>query len=200
MSVQTYTPENISRLKKTLVNSAEAGKPQDYEIRVDDMKVVPRTNDVEQFDNYEEFITNDTKKIVVLIYDGTSRRNEKYNYLCKDENKEKPKEKGLSGTEVEKIVSDRLEQREQKWKQEQMEKEHKEVKKENQQYKEELGKALEVIKKLKEERNLEDMQWGKILGVAGDTLLRSNTKFLAKVPGMKGLAGIIEADNKEREK
>lgn len=72
MSIQTYSAERITMLKQTLLNSAEASKPRDYEIRVDDMKVVPRTNDTEQFDNYEEFVTEETKKIIVLIYDGTS--------------------------------------------------------------------------------------------------------------------------------
>jgi len=200
MSIQTYSAERIGLLKQTLLNSAEAGKPQDYEIRVDDMRVVPRTNDVEQFDNYEDFVTEETKKIVVLVYDGSSRRNEKHNFLRKDDKKEKPIEKGLSGTEVTKIIHEKLEQQKQEWKQEQMEKENKELKKKLEESEGDFDKAAVVIEKLKGERSLEDMQWGKILGVAGDTLIRSNTKFLATVPGMAGLAGIIEADNKEREK
>lgn len=200
MSVQTFTPENISRLKKTLVNSAEAGKPQDYEIRVDDMKVVPRTNDVEQFDNYEEFITNDTKKIVVLVYDGSSRRNEKYNFLCKEESKEKPREKGLSGTEVKQLVSQELEQEKKQWKYELLEKELKDVKKKFDEAEEYIGTLTSAIKDLKEGRKMEDIKWGELAGVALEGVLRRNTHLIAKVPGMQGLAGIIEQDTKQQEK
>jgi len=200
MSIQTYSAERIGLLKQTLINSTEANKPQDYEIRVDDMKVVPRTSDVEQFDKYEEFVTEETKRIIVLVYDGTSRRNEKFVYLLKDEKKEKPVEKGLSGTEVEKIVSEKLEQKETQWKMAQLEKENKELKEEIKQNEKDFEKIIAHNKKLESGRDFEDIQWGKILGVAGDTLIRSNTKFLAKVPGMSGLAGIIEADNRAREK
>ena len=43
MRIIPYTSERMSMLKQLLVNYAESGKPTDYEIRVDDMKIVPRT-------------------------------------------------------------------------------------------------------------------------------------------------------------
>ena len=201
MHIERYNRERLDFLKQLLINSVETGKPQDYEIRVDDMRVVPRTNNPELFENYEDFITEQTRRVLVMLYEGVSRKNTKYLFHLKEEDMPKAEQKGLSGkAEVEKIVSEKLEQQAQKWKQEQMEKELKELKEEQKQNEKDFEKIIAHNKKLEGERSLEDMQWGKIIGIAGDTLLKSNTKFLAKIPGMSGLAGIIEADNKEREK
>ena len=201
MHIERYNSQRLDFLKQLLTNSVENSKaPQDYEIRVDDMRVVPRTNNPELFDSYEDFITEQTRSVMVMLYEGVSRKNTKYLFHLKEEDMPKQEQKGLSGTEVEKIVSSKLEQQAQKWKQEQMEKELKELKEEQKQNEKDFEKIIAHNKKLEGERSLEDMQWGKIIGIAGDTLLKSNTKFLAKIPGMSGLAGIIEADNKEQEK
>ena len=201
MHIERYNSERLEFIKQLLINSVETGKPQDYEIRVDDMRVVPRTNNPDLFENYEDFITEQTRRVLVMLYEGVSRKNAKYLFHLKEEDMPKQEQKGLSGkAEVEKIISEKLEQQAQKWKQEQMEKELKELKEENKQNEKDFEKVIAHNKKLEAGRDLEDMQWGKILGAAGDTLLRSNTKFLAKIPALQGLAGIIEADTKEREK
>ena len=200
MHIEFYNSQRLDFIKQLLISSVENSKaPQDYEIRVDDMRVVPRTNNPELFDNYEDFITDQTRSVLVMLYEGISRKNTKYMFKLKEEDMPKAQEKGLGEIEVAKIVKEKLEQREQQIKQEQMEKENKEMKKQIQQNEEEMEKAAEVIKKLKENRDLEDMQWGKIFGEVGNTLLKNNTKFLAQLPGMKGLAGIIEADNKAQQ-
>jgi len=201
MHIERYNSQRLEFLKQLLTNSVENSKaPQDYEIRVDDMRVVPRTNNPELFDSYEDFITEQTRSVLVMLYEGVSRKNAKYLFHLKEEDMPKAQEKGLGEIEVAKIVKEKLEQREQQIKQEQMEKELKELKEEQKQNEKDFEKIIAHNKKLEAGRDLEDVQWGKILGAAGDTLLRSNTKFLAKIPALQGLAGIIEADTKEREK
>ncbi len=196
MHIEKFNNERMELIKQLLQNSVETGKPQDYEIRVDGMRVVPRTNDPELFDKYEDFVKEKTREILVMLYEGVSKKNMKYLFHLRDEDMPQPNGKALSGIEVEKIVSEKLEQQKQQMKQEQIEKENKEMKKQLQQNTDEMEKAAEVIQKLKGERDLADMNWGKIIGVAGDTLIRNNTHLLAKVPFMSGLAGILEADNK----
>ncbi len=203
MNTTLYSHEKIGLLKQMLVNSTEAGKPSDYEIRVDDMKVVPRTNDIDQFDNHEDFITEETRKVVVLVYDGNSRRNVRYNYKLKEEKPSVPQQIGLGELEVEKIVSERLEQKleqkEQKWKQEQIEKENKELKKKLSEADEHIDKLSAGIENLKSNRKAGDIQWAELIGAAGESILRRNTHLIAKVPGMSALAGVIEQDNKKQE-
>lgn len=196
-----YSAERMNLLKQTLINSTEVGKPQDYEIRVDDMKVVPRTNDVDQFDNHEDFVLDETKKVIVLIYDGASRRNTRHTFHFKDERKPNAKDENvLNGTEVEKLVTDTLEQKERQWKYDLLEKENAQLRQEVKEADEAYDKALQVIEELKGKRKLEDVQWGELLGIAGEAILRRNTHMLAKVPGMQGLAGFIEQDNQSQEK
>jgi hypothetical protein len=185
-------------LKQLLINNAESGKPTDYEIRVDDMKVVPRTNDVDQFDSHEEFVSGETGKIVVLIYDGTSRRNTRHTFLLKEEKNQQ--QNTLDGTEVKKMLSEQLKQQRKEWEHELLEKENAELKKKLEEADEFIGKQGAAIEKLQSGRKLEDMQWGELIGIAGESLLRRNTHLIAKVPGMKGLAGIIEKDNTDAEK
>ncbi len=42
-----YEPQKIEKLKNLLTNLAESNHPQPYEILVDGVKVVPKTEDVE---------------------------------------------------------------------------------------------------------------------------------------------------------
>lgn len=199
MSIIPYNSERMNMLKQLLINNAESGKPTDYEIRVDDMKVVPRTNDVDHFDNHEEFVNEETRKVIVLIYDGTSRRNTQHTFLLKEE--KKPQQQNtLSGIEVQKMVSEQLSRHKKEWERELLEKENADLKKKLEEADEFIGKQGAAIEKLKSGRKLEDLQWGELLGIAGESLLRRNTHLIAKVPGMKGLAGIIEKDNTEPEK
>ena len=198
MNIIPYGNEKIGLLKQMLIIRSEAGKPSDYEIRVDDMKVVPRTNDIDQFDNHEEFITEETHKVVVLIYDGSSRRNTRYNYKLKEEKQSQPQQNGLSGTEFEKLLNEKLEQREQKWKQELLEKENKELKQELAEAEEYTGNLATAIENLKSNRKVGDMQWAEMLGAAAESILRRNTDLISKVPGMGALAGVIEQDNKNQ--
>ena len=194
-----YSHEKIGLLKQMLVNSTEAGKPTDYEIRVDDMKVVPRTNDIDQFDNHEEFITDETRKVVVLVYDGNSRRNVRYNYKLQEEKQPLPQQNGLSGVEVEKIVSEKLQQEKKQWQQELLEKENKELKKKLSEADEHIDKLSAGIENLKSHRKAGDIQWAELIGAAGESILRRNTHLIAKVPGMGALAGVIEQDNKNQQ-
>src|ERR1051326_152225 len=195
MSIMTYSNERMSNLKQLLINNAESGKPTDYEIRVDDMRVVPRTNDPDQFDNHEEFVTEETRKVVVIIYDGNSRRNTRHTFLLKDEKKEQAQQNTLSGTDVEKIITEKLKQEKKEWKYELLEKENKDLKEKLAEADEHFGKMAAAIENLKSKRKIDDLQWGELIGIAGESILRRNTHLIAKVPGMQGLAGIIEKDN-----
>lgn len=193
MSLIPYNTESIGRVKQLLINQAEAGKPQDYEIRVDELRVVPRTNDPDQFDTYEEFVSDTTKRIVVFLYDGTSRRNTRHTFLLKEEKPEPTKQNPLNGTE------NLIKQERKQWQYELLEKENKDLKKKNEEAEEFIEKLTGEIEKLKSGRKLEEVNWGNLLGIAGESLLRRNTHLIAKVPGMQGLAGIIEEDSKKNE-
>ena len=53
---EKYTANRVGMLHRMLQNDAEHGKCRDYEIKVDDMKVVMRNNEPERFFQHEDFV------------------------------------------------------------------------------------------------------------------------------------------------
>jgi hypothetical protein len=195
----SYNSEKVALLKQLLVNSKENGKPIDYEIRVDGMRAVPRTNDPEQFDRHEDFIDADTSSVTILLYEGASRNNNRHIFLMKDEPKSEPKNKPLSGVEVDKMVNERVEEIKQQMKYDQL-------KKENQEQKEELKEAYGTVDKLRKmigdmqnQKGIDSLNWGKVAGAAAEAIIRNNPHIIARIPGGEALAGIIVEDNKKQE-
>jgi hypothetical protein len=199
----TYCNGKIALLRQLLENNAESGTPVDYEIRIDGMKVVPRTNKPEAFDNHEDFITEDTKTVLVIIYDGSSRRSTRHLLTMKEEQKQEAasslpaQSPGLSGVEIERMMEDKLKAQQEAW-------EHNLLKKENRQLKEQLEEAEthmeklgEVIEAAKSNGNkIGGVHWGDIAGIAVEGIIKRNAHLLSKIPGAEHLAGIIAADNK----
>jgi hypothetical protein len=195
MSIVPYSTERMSLLKQLLLNNAEAGKPSDYEIRVDDLKVVSRTSDPDQFDNYEEFVTGETRRVIVLIYDGTSRRNTRHTFILKEEDRNsRNEEKGLSGVELDNVITQKLDEQKRQWKQELLEKENKELKKKVEDAEEYIDELQTLIANLKSKRGAEEIEWGKMLGIAAGEMIKNNPKLVAKVPLLGTLAGTPEKD------
>jgi hypothetical protein len=81
----SYEPKKIEKLKDLLANLAEKGQPRPFEILVDNFKVVPKTEDTEQFDLYENYLYSDTKEIEFRIYHTNhSPRNDKHIFIMGD--------------------------------------------------------------------------------------------------------------------
>jgi hypothetical protein len=102
--IQNYTPEAIERLKQWIAEMSSTGDAKYYEIFVDGMRIVHKTNDVEEFDRYKVWVSTETQQIKVLTYNtiGSHRskpfefRTEKYpeeiNYKAIVESLEKKNE------------------------------------------------------------------------------------------------------------
>ena len=115
ITTEKYDPMKVELIKKNLETQTEQGAPLFYEIYVDNLKVVQRTNKVELFDNFEEFVNEDTLKIRILIYSThpTAPRNTKHIFLLKENGEEKRNE--LHGLEMQKIVSDQVSRERERW-------------------------------------------------------------------------------------
>jgi hypothetical protein len=206
MSVTTenYDQLKIEKLKLHLQTQAEKGSPRYYEIFVDNLKVVQKTNDVAEFESYEDYMTEDTEKIRILIYSTslTSPRNDQYTYRLKK--LEEPKQQvtvsqAMNGLEIENRIEEKLQTHRDKW-------EHDLLKKELEQTKKQLEEAETYAEKLETEllvfRNkklhLGNVNLGELASVVVEGFVRRNPQMLSKLPGGESLAGIIEQDNKEK--
>src|SRR5215831_18803893 len=103
---EKYDQFKIERLKNFLEDMQAKGQARYYEIFVDNLKVVPKTDEVKEFDNYERYMDENTEKIRIVIYgSGASPRNDQYCYTMLKSNQ--PRELNGLG-EIESIVQEKL--------------------------------------------------------------------------------------------
>ena len=198
--IEKYDVAKIEQLKMFLEQNAERGKPRYYEIFVDNLRVIEKTNDVAEFDSFQNFMNEDTRLIKILLYSSSeeSPRNDKFIYRVKDDDS-KSKEQGLSGVEVTERIQTVLQMEKEKWDNNLIKKELEEAEERIDELEKYSGQLEAKIIELKQNQNkLGGIHLGKIAGVALEALLRNNTQLLSKYPLTKGLAGVIEQDNKQK--
>jgi len=200
---ETYDQLKIDKLKLYLQTQADRNAARFYEIYVDNLKAVHKTNDIQEFDSYEDYMTEDTDRIRILVYSTNSQspRNDQYVYRMKkpEEQKNFVQQQGLSGIEIESRMEEKLQTHRERWEHEALVKELEQTK---QQLKESEEYAEKLVAELQEYRS-KKLHWGNVnLGelasVVVEGIVRRNPQMVAKLPGGEALAGIIEQDNKER--
>ena len=194
-----YDQLKIDKLKHYLETQYEKGHPKPFEIFVDNLKVVSKTEDPKEFDSYEFYMNEDTEKVRILIYNSNlSPRNDQYSFMVQ-KNKV---EKGLNGLgDVEAIIQEKLAARDREHEMNKLREELELTKEELQDAEEYAGKLEKEIEYLKENKfKLGNINIGELASVALEGIVRRNPQMLTKLPGGEALAGIIEQDNKDKEK
>jgi len=184
----TYDQLKIDKLKHFLEEMAARGHARPFEVFVDNLKVVPKTDDPKEFDNYEYYMNEDTEKVRILIYNSQNTpRNDQYCFYVQKHKGEKPS--SLNGLgEIETIVQEKLSAKEKEYELQRLQKELEETKnqlEEAEEYVEELEKQLEESKTNK-------YKLGKLDLVDLGTLVlgkfaEKNAEVLSKV-GLQGLS------------
>ena len=144
ITTEKYDQLKIDKLKHLLTELTSKGQARPFEIFVDGLKVVPKTEDVKEFENYEYYINEDSEKIRILIYYSiTSPRNDQYVYYIQRGKIDKPMN-GLG--DLDGIIQEKLEARDREHEARQIKQELEETKKqleEAEQYAEQLEQQLE---------------------------------------------------------
>ena len=196
---ENFDQLKIDKLKHFLEDMAAKGQARPYEIFVDALKVVPKTEDPKDFDSYEYYMNEDTEKIRILIYNSNlSPRNDQYSFFVQ-KNKH---DKGMNGLgEIDNIIQEKLAARDKEYAMNKLKEELEETKKqleESEEYAEGLEEQLEDLKANK--FKLGNINMGELASVALEGIVRRNPQLLSKLPGGEALAGIIEQDNIDKEK
>lgn len=182
-----YDPLKIDKLKYFLGEMAAKGQHRPYEIFVDNLKVVPKTEDPKDFDNYEYYINEDSEKIRILIYNSNlSPRNDQYCFYLQQQKGEKSVN-GLG--EIEGIIQEKLSARDREYELSQLKNELEDTKKqleESEEYAEELEKQLEESKSNKFKLGKLDLV--ELGGVVLERLAVKNSPALEKI-GLGALVG-----------
>lgn len=111
IKIMEYDPLKVSKIRHLLEEMAAKGQARQYEVFVDNLKVVARTEDVSEFDSFDYYMDEDTEKLRILLYNSASSpRNDQYCFLLKSKMKSGQSLSGLG--DLEGIVEKELAARE----------------------------------------------------------------------------------------
>lgn len=196
--IETYQPHKIEIIKRMLEKQSAKSIPMAYEIFVDNFKVVIKTTDITEFDSYEDVVTNETKYIRINIFNSLADTIGHTKYVFEVENKKK--ETGSLGelVDISSKIKESIATERERWDKEQLTKELDKTKQELQEAEDYIDELQAQLEKSKTKAN----HWGKLdlgmlAGSALEGVVRKNPQWLSKVPGLEGLAGVIDKENKE---
>lgn len=186
---EKYSSQKLEKLKEYLERNAELGKPIEYEIVVDGLRAVQRTDNSEHFDLHEAMIDADTRSVEVIFYKGSSNHNEKRIFFFSEESL---KESGLSGINIEGRIQEEIDKTKKQWELDLLKQQNQELTEELQ----ELELELEQSQKQLQEIISKQSPLNGILGEVGssfvESFIRRNPQLLAALPGGTALAGVSE--------
>jgi hypothetical protein len=198
ITTEKYSLPRIERIRHYLESCAEKEKPKFYEIFVDNLKAVEKTNDLSAFDEYKMYIDDDTQMVKMLIYTGSenSPRNDKFIFSL---NNGGSKPETLNGAEIETRISNAIEQERDKILLLQTIKELEDTKTqlaEVEEYSDSLEeKLIETKKELRDLQNrkisVSEMNVGNIAGYFTDYLVQNHPTIAKKIPGISALSGLL---------
>ncbi|MCK6648012.1 MAG: hypothetical protein L6Q66_00005 [Bacteroidia bacterium] len=200
-----YNDVKLSQFKMWLHDMATKGEEKHFEVYVNDVKVVPRTNKIEQIDDHKAYIEDTTETVKVFVYNTENSNRylqfiffiEKKKPIEHVENNHVPQQpQGLSGVELENRISERLTaalaQERERWQNDLMKREFETCKKDladAEEYIEDLEKQLSHYKSKK--LHWGDVNLGDVASVIVEGMVKRNPHWVAKLPGGDALAGLI---------
>lgn len=198
--IEAYNPQKIEIIKRMLEKQSAKGNPMAYEIFVDNFKVVMKSTDLSEFDSYEDVMTNDTKFIRINVYNSPNESigHTKYVFEVGEDKKPEPQNPLGEVVDINAKIKESIAVERERWDKDQLIKELDRTKLELQEAEEYIDDLQTQIEKARVKSN----HWGKLdlgqlAGSALEGMMRKNPQWLTKVPGLEGLAGVIDQENKE---
>lgn len=197
---EKYSSNRINMLHQILVNDHEQGYARDFDIKVDELKVVQRTNDPERFFVHEEFVQPETACVTINIYDGNSRRCTKYQlYFGEIQNN------GVTLSGIENTIQEKIGVERKNWEFDQLKKEKEEQAKqlaEADEYIEQLEDRLTLLRaehdEMKSKRvGMAEMNAGRLIGFATEYIVKNHPAITRKLPLLSGLSGLLTDENSD---
>lgn len=188
---EAYDPDKLDKIYMAILAASKNNTVQDYEMLIDDLKVVPRTSDPEKFNNFSEFVTATSDHLTIYMYYGASKHADTYFFYFRGVPINKMHSQSLAG--IEEIEKQQREKIEKEIYYEGLEKENEELKAEIQELEEDFAKQQE---------HWENIKTGKIhtIGEMGSAILlslASNPTVQRAFPGLKMLGGLGQVPKQE---
>ncbi len=203
-----YNDVKLAQFKMWLHDMADKNEGKYFEVYVDDVKIVPRTNRVDAIDDHKVYLDDSTETVKVFTYNTeNSNRYQQFTFFLE---KKKPMEtmvhsstavtQGLSGIELENKINERLNQslmqERERWQTDLLKRDYESCKKlltEAEEYIDELEDQLNKLKGKK--LHWGDVNLGDVASVIVEGMVKRNPHWVAKLPGGDALAGLIAKES-----
>jgi hypothetical protein len=195
ITTEKYDAMRFEKIKHHLETQAEKGKPRYFEMFVDNLKVIDKTNDIASFDDYLLYVDDKTKLIKLLLYSACemSPRNDKF-FFTFDNTEDK---NTLGALEVQDKITKAIMSERDRIKTEQLEIEVKELTldlEEAQDYIDQLEiKYQEAVTQNVEKSK--EVKLGAVAALAIEHVLKRNPNMLSKIPLLGMLSGLDDTPN-----
>lgn len=197
-----YDRQKVDNIKALIDSNAEKGVPNFYEIYVDGLKAVAKTNDPSQFDNFDNYMKEDTNTVKIILYgSGRSPRNEQFVFSRKAKDSQEALDLGLDGLDKKSYTTKELKEmaRERAKKNNDTE-ELEALRKKVAELEATIVEKDSYIAKMQDIIDIATANANKIGGVSigtvisdfFDDVIRRNKAKIVKIKGLEGLAGFID--------
>lgn len=198
ISNNNYDVVKMERLKHYLESHAEKGRPRFFEIFVDNLKAVDKTNDPSLFDDYTVYMDEDTSLVKVVIYSTseTSPRNDKFLFTVNNPAAVSENKQELNGLEVQEKIDSAIRTERSRNELENLRLQLAEKTKQLEEAESYADDLEEEITKLKEAKdsNAKEIKWGQLASVALEETIKRNPVWLQKVPLLGNLSGFLNEE------
>ena len=189
--VKQYSEEEMELFKNILANAVKKGTPKTFEMVVDGMTVVEKTNDLEEFDTHLDFIQAATKLVEVRVfYSPKSPKFKRYLFYF-GTIPTVEKSSTLNGVEIQNQILQGIQAEREKWEKEKLREKLQEAEENEEELQEYIEKLQAEITQLRQHQTEQSAHKG-YLELAG-TLASAFGKG-----GKEGLAGLFGNDKNEK--
>lgn len=196
-----FDQQKVDNIFKHLEACAKKGTPKPYEVHVDGVRAVIKTEDPTEFYNYEAYMKENTDQVKFIIYgSNSSPRNDQYAFSMKAQNQNEALEFGLDGftskafsqNDIREMAAKRQKQLEDL---EELERLRLKVKQQEAQIEDNkvtLETMQKIIDRAKENGNkIGGMHIGDLISHGIEGLIRRNADSIAKATGLDGIAQVF---------
>lgn len=206
ITTEKYDPVRIERIRHFLESCEEKGKPKFYEIFVDNLKAVDKTDDTSCFDEYKVYMDDNTQMIKILIYTSTENcpRNDKFIFSVRNPKEEKKQEQ-LNGLDIQNKIDAAIQVERDRNQVLQLQKElelTKEQLEEAEEYAGTLEEKLENFRLAYEELKARkistaEMNTGRLVGYVTNYFMKNYPSLAGKIPGIAELSGFLSTEQEQ---
>lgn len=187
-----YNEASLKQVEVSLRAANSEGQTPFYEVLVDGLPVIPKTNDPSRFDSLDEMVNETSRIVKIKVYYGGSRSNREFRLQVNNEPAAEEK--------ISQAVNQALSQRETQEKIHSLKKKKRKLKKERNAMREYIEKLHAKIKVLEEDKTtLRGINLGEVAGHALEDVIRRNPTWLEHLPMGVGaaLSGFIKKENQQ---